>query len=370
MKYLIAFVILNSFILSRAIAQKTQTGREFNFTIKGNIAGLTSNRMMLHYTNGDHVVDDSAGMVNGEFEFKGTIVAPTISTLYTADHKFANEQYLEMTNMTITRTDTGSDVVFDGSATEDEYAILKKGYKELVTGARLKQDRLAELRKTDSITADKETNQASQDFQAAVQGMIKRFIAGHPKSIVSAYQLSSLAPGLDAAELQTIYNNLDGSIQQSGAGKYVFALIASKGLTSIGVVAAGFTQKSDKGKELSLSSFRGKYVLIDFWASWCGPCRAEDPNLVRFYEKYKDRGLNILGISLDQDEGKWKEAIQKDKLFWDQVSDLKGWQNEVALKYGVGSIPANFLLDPKGVIIAKNLRAEELDNTLRKIFLN
>ena len=122
------------------------------------------------------------------------------------------------------------------------------------------------------------------------------------------------------------------------------------------------------GVATRLSSFRGKYVLLDFWASWCGPCRAENPNLVRVFQQYKGKGLHIIGISLDQPNARdrWLKAIHDDRLEWTQLSDLKFWRNEVAVQYGIQAIPQNFLIDPSGKIVAKNLRGESLEATLAK----
>lgn len=140
--------------------------------------------------------------------------------------------------------------------------------------------------------------------------------------------------------------------------------------TSEGVEAQDFTQPDVDGKPVKLSDYRGKYVLIDFWASWCAPCRRENPNLVRSYAKYQKKGFEILGVSMDKaaDKSKWLKAIQDDGLTWRQVGDLKGWENEAGAMYDVKAIPMNFLVDPNGKIIAKYLRGEELDKKLAEIF--
>jgi peroxiredoxin len=137
--------------------------------------------------------------------------------------------------------------------------------------------------------------------------------------------------------------------------------------TAIGQPAPEFTQITADGKPVALSSFKGKFTLVDFWASWCGPCRAENPNVVKAYGRYHSKGFAILGVSLDDKKEDWEAAIKKDKLPWTQVSDLKGWQNSAAQRYGVRGIPMNFLLDKEGKIIGKGLHGEDLQNKLADI---
>ena len=135
-----------------------------------------------------------------------------------------------------------------------------------------------------------------------------------------------------------------------------------------GSEAPDFTQKPPEGEELALSSLKGNIVLIDFWASWCGPCRRENPNVVRLYNQYKDKGFDILGVSLDNNKNKWIDAIAKDQLTWKHISDLKGWASQLAKPYGVRGIPYTVLVDPNGQIIATRLRGASLEAKLREIF--
>jgi len=202
--------------------------------------------------------------------------------------------------------------------------------------------------------------------------VMKNFVTKNPNSYISLVVLSELFVNNSRVEVSTIaslYKNLSEQIKKTDLGKELETKLFSTTQTSIGAVAPDFTQNDTKGKPVKLSDFRGKYVLIDFWASWCGPCRQENPNVVRAYAQFKSKNFEILGVSLDNPNAKtaWLNAIEKDKLTWTQVSDLQGWTNQVARLYGVESIPQNFLIDPNGVIIAKNLRGENLIRTLSNI---
>ena len=137
--------------------------------------------------------------------------------------------------------------------------------------------------------------------------------------------------------------------------------------SSIGYPATNFSQTDPNGKLISLSDFKGKYVLVDFWASWCGPCRGENPNVVKAYNKYKDKGFTVFGVSFDQNKEKWLQAVTADNLTWTHVSDLKGWGNEAGKIFGISSIPQNLLLDKEGKIVAKNLRGADLEAKLEEL---
>ena len=142
---------------------------------------------------------------------------------------------------------------------------------------------------------------------------------------------------------------------------------AKTGVPGVGSIAPDFTMADTSGKPFTLSQLKGKYVLVDFWASWCGPCRGENPNLVAAYNKFKDKNFTVLGVSLDDNKEKWLQAIKTDKLAWKQVSDLKGWENATVSMYGYDGIPYNVLIDPSGKIIATSLREAALQATLAKV---
>ncbi|EDO27536.1 predicted protein [Nematostella vectensis] len=168
-------------------------------------------------------------------------------------------------------------------------------------------------------------------------------------------------------ETEVYYNQLGKESLETTYAKNIEKTLKSMNNLSIGKKAPEFSAPSPEGKMISLKESLGKITIIDFWASWCGPCRAENPNVVAMYNKYHSKGLNMIGVSLDRDGTKWKEAIKKDGLTWAHVSNLKFWQDPIAELYNIKSIPATYILDEKGIIIAKDLRGEELEAKVKEL---
>lgn len=197
-----------------------------------------------------------------------------------------------------------------------------------------------------------------------------RFVEANAASLISAYLLSVYCKEWGRKVSLELYSKMSLENKKSEFGIKIKKFIDINKATEVGDMYVDFRQTSADGLQIQLSSLTGKYVLLEFWASWCGPCRKENPNLVTLYNKYKDRGFEIFGVSQDISASAWKKAITDDKLAWPNVSDLMGGDNEAALIYGVFEIPTNFLIDPTGKIIAKNLRGEELNKKLSELLGN
>jgi len=312
---------------------------EPNYTLTGTIKGLETGWVYLQHIQTGTI--DSVKTSAGKFTFSGTVGDPEYCRLGItgrSGREFRVGFFLEKGTLKLEANKESMDkAVVSGTPVQDEYRAFQN-----------KED----------LTTDWVRKKA----------VAKEYVKAHPSSYVSILELDiyfSYNP--DVVELEELYNGLDEKIKTSHSGKIVKETLAAAKKTAVGQAAPEFEQKDVNGRSVALSSFKGQYVLIDFWASWCGPCRAENPAVVKAYQAYRSRGFTILGISLDEHKDKWLEAIKKDGLVWTQVSDLQGWKNSVALTYGVAGIPMNFLLDKDGKIIAKGLRGEDLKNKLAEL---
>lgn len=342
------------------------------------------NKIVIYNRNGLH---DSTVIKDGRFDFKIPFKEPNVYFFYSDFERKTKGGYTPFSIMaTEPRTIKIKANVEDfnkSTITGSKENDLFKSYTSKSSEAQQKMmDQLYEKygkefvnnRKPD--TSDARYKQlledyrklAEENFKSQANGL-KKLIESHPASFAAVYLLNSSAYGMEASEIEKLYGSLSAKYKESREGKSIASVIEAKKITAVGKEAPDFTQPDTLGNAVKLSSLRGKYVLVDFWASWCGPCRAENPNLVRTFNQFKDKGFTVLGVSLDQPGKKdaWIAAIHKDGLTWTQVSDLKFWENEVALLYGVKAIPTNLLLDPKGKIIAKDLRGGDLSKKLSEV---
>ena len=330
-----------------------------------------SKAYLSQYVKGNWEHKDSADVVEGKFSFTGELELPEVWYIKFDDKKAYVSLFIENSKISISGATLNRDsVTISGSSIQDALTKFNDGqedfYKEI---DKMETDYMAAREIEDTATM----NQIDLDYDAVsekISEYIVEYIAGNTSSVLAPYlAVSNLLNDFTANQIDSTLNTFSKDIKDS---KYIVSMqerSAKMRTTEVGAVAPLFTQNDPEGNPISLESFRGNYLLIDFWASWCGPCRKENPNVVAAYNKYHDMGFDILGVSLDDNGENWVAAIDKDGLTWPQVGDLNGWANEVGQLYGVNSIPHSILLNQDGVIIAKNLRGEELHEKLEEVFL-
>ena len=366
-----AFMLASCADKGKSASGENATG-DTTFLLTGNVKGLDSGWAYLYHPERNQQIPDSAKVVNGSFEFKGNAAQPEFVLLgydQNGQKRFPLGFFLEGGNIALKGTvDSLHNADITGSAAQEDLKKFNASRKPLEE----KQKQLYEAYQVAAMSGDRQKagdiQKQYESLEEEGKAVVAKFVKENPASYVSAFQLAqNFAYDVVPDQLEPLYNLLADNIKASHFGKAVKESLDAAKTTAVGSMAPDFTLNDVNGKPVSLAAYKGKYTLVDFWASWCGPCRQENPIVVKAYNTYKSKGFDILGVSLDEKKDKWEQAIQQDKLTWTHVSDLKGWESDVAALYGIKAIPMNYLLDKDGKIIARSLRGEDLIKKLGEI---
>lgn len=368
------FSILFTLLIFSSYSQKKSNQKTIPLKIEGMVRNWDTKKIYLHHRDNELMITDSSTISKGKFKFQSKLIEPTMywfslsrdaaqqpNIVFFADEAPVSATILggdSLVYSTVTAGQTQKDYV--------EYKLMVNNF--IMIQQRMQADFNEAAQKGDA-NAQNAIKTEYENLNSQYMAGIKNFIKTHPKSAMSAFILANDLnnPAIPLTEIEECLTYIDSSLVTNSNIKLVNKRIEDKRGTMVGYKATNFSQANTEGKLVSLSDFKGKYVLIDFWASWCRPCRMENPNVVAAFNRYKDKGFTILGVSMDSNRDPWLAAIQQDNLTWTHVSDLKGWGNEVGKLYGVSGIPQNYLIDKDGKIVAKDLRGQALEEKLAEI---
>lgn len=354
------------------------------YLISGTATGIDNGKTIILETQdatGMMLPKDTVKVENGKFEMKGTITEPAFYTIQLEGAQAKIPFILENGEVTIAiNKDSIQKSKVSGTYNNDEYVAfneeITKVQKKLMDFQTKNMEAMnAAQQSKDTVVINnlmQEFSKIQEEVGNASKAKYVAYAESHPKSFITALIIQGMLndPTADIAKSEKLYNGLDESLKKTKPGIAIKTKLAEmKAPAAVGAAPApageakwraDFSGPNPQGKIISLKESLGKVTIVDFWASWCGPCRQENPNVVALYKELHGKGLNIIGVSLDKDAKAWKDAIAKDKLTWNQVSNLKFWDEPIAAQYKVESIPATFILDASGNVVAKDLRGEAL----------
>lgn len=337
-----------------------------SYAIIGKVTGQDSGLIyLIHRQSGK---TDSTTLDHGFFKFNGKADTAELCRISLNDQM--KSFFLENGKISmLIKKDSVRNAIISGTKTQDDYNYFQNHITKDLT------DRMAQVDKAYDVANNSKNMKARDSLEKLYEALdleqkqlVMDYTKSHPASILTAFLIyNNFTYNTRMGQLDSLYRQLDTNLRITYFGNLIHNTIEKMKFTAIGNPAPDFSSNDVNGKPVSLASFKGKYVLLDFWASWCGPCRQENPRVVKAYHKFHDKGFDIFGVSLDDTKADWVKAIKKDGLDWTQVSDLKGWQADAASLYGVKAIPMNYLIDKNGIIVAKGLRGEDLEKKLQDI---
>ena len=357
MRKLLLSIVAASMTLAACNAQS-------GYKVTGTVEGMPDGKAIIATVNGSSLdTVAKADVKNGSFEFTGNVSEPTGAYIMVIGQRGAIPFMLENANITVNAGQAGLTVTgSEGQKIYDQFMAINTTTQQ--EAMKLQQEYQA-------ANGDQAKMQAVQEAYAKLmtdaQAKETELIKANPDSYVSTFVIVSGMGQMEYEQLKERYNLLGEKAKASAQGKAIAAQIAKLESTAIGQIAPNFTITTPEGESISLYDIKGKVKLIDFWASWCGPCRGENPHVVEIYKEYHPKGLEIFGVSLDNNKEAWVKAIADDGLVWKHGSDLKGWQSAPAQLYSVSGIPHTVLLDENNKIIAKNLRGDELKQKIAEL---
>ena len=342
------------------------TSAPAGYHINGTVTGLTDGTWLYLRTAKPDKDIDSCRVTGGKFSMSGQI-AEKATPVYLHTAKYTNYVHFWLENTTISINVKAGEFKkgrITGSATQDE----DKRLEAMRLRFEKKSDSLSRvLEQTKDSAARKNLVAQVHELDGQTRQVDQNWIKNNPGSLISANLLDIYATTWGREITGVLYQNLSAGMKATVYGQNVKEYLSINKNIKVGDTYTDFEQANTEGKLVKLSQVKGKYILLDFWASWCGPCREENPKLAATYARFKDKGFAVLGVSLDDNKSNWLKAIKTDSLTWENVCDLRGDKNRAAVMYGINAIPNNFLIDSKGVIIARDLRGEKLEEALEKL---
>ena len=370
MNKLFSFIAVGLIVILAAACNSGKNDYNLKVDVTINNAADGDMVYLKDYQDGNWVAIDSAKLKDGKAEIKGHVDSPVMYYFFYNSMRLT-PVFVEPGEMTI-KTDKNNlrDITIEGSKSNKEYEYFMKEVSGTI------DEEIQNLGTAYGIAKSQGDQQAMDSLTAVYEGLENKrkneminFAKNNNKSVVPAYIVYMFSYQFELPELEEVANSFDTSITDNKYVKDIKDRVSTLKKVQIGQPFIDFTENDTNGNPVSLSSVvqANKYILVDFWAAWCRPCRAENPNVVEAYKKFHDKGFTVFGVSFDRTKEDWINAIHQDGLLWTQVSDLKGWGNEAGKLYGIQSIPQNILIGPDGKIIDRNIRGEELQNKLEEL---